>query len=40
MIVMFTSVMAGYLALTLVGSFVRGPGADLIPPWDIKVDEG
>ncbi len=40
MIVMFTGVMAGYLALTLVGSFVRGPGADLIPPWDIKVDEG
>ena len=27
MIVMFTGVMAGYLALTLVGSFFRGPGA-------------
>jgi len=40
MIVMFTGVMTGYLALTLVGSFVRGPGADLIAPWDIKVDEG
>ena len=40
MIVMFTAVMAGYLALTLVGSFLRGPGQDLIPPWDIKVDEG
>lgn len=40
MIVMFTAVMVGYLALTLVGSFVRGPGQDLIAPWDIKVDEG
>ncbi|OFW68600.1 MAG: hypothetical protein A2Y74_04405 [Actinobacteria bacterium RBG_13_63_9] len=40
MIVMFTGVMTGYLALTLVGSFLRGPGQDLIPPWDIKVDEG
>jgi hypothetical protein len=40
MIVMFTGVMAGYLALTLVGSFFRGPGQDLIAPWDIKVDEG
>lgn len=40
MIVMFTGVMAGYLALTLVGSFFRGPGQDLIGPWDIKVDEG
>jgi len=40
MIVMFTGVMAGYLALTLVGSFLRGQGQDLIPPWDIKVDEG
>jgi hypothetical protein len=40
MIVMFTGVMAGYLALTLVGSFLRGPGQDLIAPWDIKVDEG
>jgi len=40
MIVMFTGVMAGYLALTLVGSFLRGQGQDLILPWDIKVDEG
>jgi hypothetical protein len=39
-IVMFTGVMAGYLALTLVGSFFRGEGQALIPPWDIKVDEG
>ncbi len=39
-IVMFTGVMAGYLALTLVGSFFRGQGQALIPPWDIKVDEG
>lgn len=40
LIVMFTGVMTGYLALTLVGSFFRGPGADLIWPWQIKVDEG
>lgn len=40
MIVMFTGVMAGYLALTLVGSFFRGPGQDLIWPWEIEVDEG
>jgi hypothetical protein len=40
MIVMFTGVMAGYLALTLVGSFLRGEGQDLIWPWNIKVDEG
>ena len=40
MIVMFTGVMAGYLALTLVGSFLRGAGQDLIAPWDIQVDEG
>jgi len=40
MIVMYTGVMAGYLALTLVGSFFRGEGQDLIAPWDIKVDEG
>ncbi len=40
MIVMFTGVMAGYLALTLVGSFFRGPGQDLVWPTEIKVDEG
>jgi hypothetical protein len=40
MIVMFTGVMAGYLALTLVGSFFRGPGQDLIWPWEVEVDEG
>jgi len=40
MIVMFTGVMVGYLALTLVGSFLRGPGQDMIWPWQIKVDEG
>jgi hypothetical protein len=32
--------MAGYLALTLVGAFFRGPGQDLIWPTEIKVDEG
>jgi quinol-cytochrome oxidoreductase complex cytochrome b subunit len=39
-IVMFTGVMFSYLALSLIGSFFRGPGQDLIGPWDIKVDEG
>ncbi len=40
MIVMFTGVMFGYLALTLVGSFFRGEGQGLIHPLDIEVDEG
>src|SRR3990170_3781818 len=40
MIVMYTGVMAGYLALALVGSFFRGPGQDLVWPTEIKVDEG
>ena len=40
MIVMYTGVMAGYLALALVGSFFRGPGQDLAWPTEIKVDEG
>jgi len=39
-IVMFTSVMAAYLTLSMVGSFFRGEGQGLIPPWEIKVDEG
>ena len=39
-IVMFTGVMAGYLTLTTVGSFFRGPGQALIPPWHVKVDPG
>jgi len=39
-IVMFTSVMVSYLVLSMVGSFFRGQGQALIPPWDIKVDEG
>jgi len=38
--VMFTGVMAGYLALSVIGSFFRGPGQALIPPWDVKVDPG
>ena len=40
LIVMFTGVMVGYVALTLIGSFFRGEGQDLIWPWQIKVDEG
>lgn len=39
-IIMFTGVMAAYLTLSMVGSFFRGEGQGLIPPWDIKVDEG
>ena len=39
-IVMFTAVMVSYLTLSMIGSFFRGEGQALIPPWDIKVDEG
>ncbi len=39
-IIMFTGVMAAYLTLSMVGSFFRGEGQALIPPWEIKVDEG
>jgi len=39
-IVMFTAVMASYLTLSMVGSFFRGEGQNLIWPWEIKVDEG
>src|SRR5574341_951404 len=39
-IVMFTAVMASYLTLSMVGSFLRGQGQALIWPWEIKVDEG
>lgn len=39
-IVMFTSVLVAYLALSMVGSFFRGEGQNLIWPWEIKVDEG
>jgi hypothetical protein len=39
-IVMFTGVMASYLTLSMVGSFFRGQGQNLIWPWEIKVDEG
>ncbi|MGQ9571627.1 MAG: hypothetical protein ACUVV3_00335 [Dehalococcoidia bacterium] len=40
MIVLFTGFMAAYLALTVAGSFFRGPGQELVPPWDVKVDPG
>jgi hypothetical protein len=39
-IVMFTGVMTAYLTLSIIGSFFRGPGQALIPPWDVKVDPG
>ena len=40
MIVMFTAMIVGYLWLTIVASFFRGAGQELILPTDIKVDEG
>jgi hypothetical protein len=40
MIVLFTGAMAAYLALTIVGSFFRGPGQALLPPNDLRVDCG
>jgi menaquinol-cytochrome c reductase cytochrome b/c subunit len=40
MIVLFTGFMATYLALTITGSFFRGSGQQLVPPWDVKVDPG
>ena len=40
MIVLFTGFMAAYLALTIAGSFFRGQGQQLVPPWDVKVDPG
>ncbi len=39
-LVMFTAVMAAYLTLSLVGSFFRGQGQNLIWPWQIHVDPG
>ena len=39
-IVMFTAVLVSYLVLSMVGSFFRGEGQNLIWPWEIKVDEG
>ncbi len=39
-IVMFTAVLVSYLTLSMVGSFFRGEGQNLIWPWEIKVDEG
>ena len=39
-IVMFTAVLVAYLTLSMVGSFFRGEGQNLIWPWEIKVDEG
>lgn len=40
MIALFSGFMATYLTLTVVGSFFRGPGQDLVWPWDLRVDEG
>ncbi|HXG36487.1 MAG TPA: hypothetical protein VNL15_05930 [Dehalococcoidia bacterium] len=40
MIIMFTGAMAAYLTLTIVGSFFRGQGQELVLPTDIKVDCG
>ncbi len=40
MIALFTGFIATYVTLTIVGSFFRGHGMQLVPPWDIKVDPG
>lgn len=39
-IALFTGFFFTYFALTITGSFFRGPGQDLVPPWGIVVDEG
>jgi quinol-cytochrome oxidoreductase complex cytochrome b subunit len=39
-LVMFTAVMAAYLTLSMVGSFFRGQGQNLIWPWQVHVDAG
>ena len=39
-LVMFTAVMGAYLTLSIVGSFFRGQGQNLIWPWQIHVDPG
>ena len=40
MLIMFTGAMAAYLTLTIVGSFFRGQGQELILPTDLQVDCG
>lgn len=40
MIALFTGFIASYWTLTIIGSFFRGAGMELMPPWDVKVDEG
>lgn len=37
---LFTGFFFTFLTLTVTGSFFRGPGQQLVPPWDIVVDEG
>lgn len=40
MIIMFTGAMASYLTLTIIGSFFRGAGQELVLPTDVRVDCG
>lgn len=40
MIALFSGFIATYWTLTIIGSFFRGEGMQLVPPWDVKVDEG
>jgi hypothetical protein len=40
MIALFTAFFFTFFALTINGSFFRGPGQELVPPWGIVVDEG
>ncbi len=37
MIVLFSGFMAAFLVLTIVGTFFRGEGQNLVPPWDVPV---
>ena len=39
-IALFTAFFFTFFALTINGSFFRGPGQELVPPWGIVVDEG
>jgi hypothetical protein len=40
MLALFTGFFFTFLVLTITGSFFRGPGQELVPPWGIVVDEG
>lgn len=37
MIVLFSGFMAAFIVLTVVGTFFRGEGQNLVPPWDVPI---